>query len=69
MLVPTASPGTLLATCGADSTVRLWSLSGAGHLSALAAVDLRARLRTGGARLLCLAASPCGQLLVAGGCS
>lgn len=67
MLVPTASPGALLATCSADSTVRLWALGGAGRLSALTAVDLRARLRPAGARLLCLAASPDGQLLAAGG--
>jgi hypothetical protein len=46
----------------------MWSCSSDGALDSTASLDMRAQLGVPSTNLLCLAVSPDGQLLAAGGC-
>lgn len=60
----------LVASCGLDAQVGIWSCdSSAAGLAPVSSLDLHALLGTSRPRLLCLAASFDGQLLAAGGIS
>lgn len=54
--------------CSLDGRIQLWSCSAAGAaLTCTAPLDVRPLLGAAPAKLACLAASPDGQLLAAGG--